>query len=77
MTLDQILSNLLDALEEQDFSRTEKHAREALDYVESGKSLGRINKEELLTHVNRSLNNAREQLKKKNDLIESIVNFKE
>lgn len=79
MTLDDILANLLSALEEEDIDSTEKYATQALEFVNLGGSLGRINREEFLFHMNGTLERVKAQRasdKKKSDLIDSIVNFK-
>lgn len=80
MTLDLIMANLLDAVEAQDLNRTEKHVTEAFSYLDSGKPLGKINKEELIFHLNslkKGIQDQRDYDKKKAELINSIINHKD
>ena len=79
MDLDHVLSCLLSSLEENNVKEAERFAKQALDYVDTGKSLGNIDKDELLFHLNGTLERINSQAasdKRKQDLIESIVNFK-
>jgi hypothetical protein len=82
--LDEILGKMLNSMEANNRWDTEAYAEQALDYLSKGGEVNpAINRAELEAHLRSVVKTASEMLeaemlrgKRKNDLIDEIVNFK-
>lgn len=77
MTLSEIFTQILNAIEKKNYLHVEGYCQLALDHIEAGKDIGEHNKEESVMHLTRIRDEARREIereKKKKELIEQIVN---
>jgi hypothetical protein len=83
MEINDILAKMLEAIESDNLWDSEAYAEMALEHINSGKPILNHDKDELVEHLNSVIEVARETAKKikeaekkKENLIDQIVNFK-